>query len=699
MYRIYNSFKNYLGYRSWLLLLLLQKTKYSIMTHNHQNKLINESSPYLLQHAHNPVNWYPWGEEALNKAREENKLILVSVGYSACHWCHVMERESFEKEEVAEIMNEYFVCIKVDREERPDVDQIYMNAVHLMRGQGGWPLNCFAMPDGRPVFGGTYFPKNQWIETLNTLHHSYLENPQKFEDYAQNLLNGISKSEVIVQEKKSDLFTEKDIHEIQKNIAKSFDMTEGGFGGAPKFPFPIGLEFLQAYAQVYGDDKSKNFVELTLDKMAMGGIYDQIGGGFARYSVDKIWLVPHFEKMLYDNGQLVSLYAKAYQINPKPLYRRTIQQSLEFIERELTNDEGGFYAALDADSEGVEGKFYVWTLQEINQLLGNHAKLYCEAYDILEDGNWEGNNIPNRKKPLAKLAQEFQLSEEEIVLELEQANKRLLEERAKRVRPGLDDKVLTSWNALMLSGYLDAFAALGNEKYLRIAEKNATFIFGKLGDQKGKLYRTYKNGLAKINAFLDDYALFLKSLVQLYQLTFNKKYLDWSEMILQYTLAKFFDGTSSMFYYTEKDEMLVARKMELSDNVIPAANSVMAHNLMDMGLIFSNNEWLQLSRKMLINLQNQLKRGQIYYTNWDLLVLRHLQSAKEVVIMGEASLKRSIELQKNWKFNVVYLGSEKEAYLEAMQNRYMEGETMIYVCENKSCQLPVNKVEDALNLF
>lgn len=669
------------------------------MEKKQQNKLINETSPYLLQHAHNPVNWYPWGEEALQIAKAENKLILVSVGYSACHWCHVMERESFENEEVAQIMNDYFVCIKVDREERPDVDQIYMNAVHLMRGQGGWPLNCFAMPDGRPVFGGTYFPKDQWMHTLKTLHHSFREEPQKFEDYAQNLLNGISRSEVILQENDSDLFIENDVHEIQRNIARSFDRVVGGFGGAPKFPLPIGLEFLQVYGEVFNDEKSIEFVELTLNKMAKGGIYDQIGGGFARYSVDKIWLVPHFEKMLYDNGQLVSLYAKAYQLNPKPLYKKTIEQTLKFIERELTHEEGGFYSALDADSEGVEGKFYVWSKQDIEGVLGERSDLYCNAYNISEEGNWEGSNIPNREKSFSELANQFQLSEEEIARELEQANMQLLAARAQRVRPGLDDKILTSWNALMLSGYIDAFAALNNDKYLDIAEKNASFIFEKLGDQKGKLFRTYKNGTAKIDAFLDDYALYLKSLVQLYQITFNKKYLDWSQLILKYTLDQFLDTSSSMFYYTEKDDSLVARKMELSDNVIPAANSVMAHLLMDLGLILSKDDWIALSKKMLINMQDQLKTGQVYYANWDLLLIRHVQSHKEVVIMGNESVEFTREFQKHWKFNVVFIGSEKESYLEAMKNRFVEGKTMIYVCENKACKLPVKSIDEALSLM
>ncbi len=669
------------------------------MTHQHQNKLIHETSPYLLQHAHNPVHWYPWGEEALSKAKAEDKLLLVSVGYSACHWCHVMERESFENEEVAAIMNQYFVCIKVDREERPDVDQIYMNAVHLMRGQGGWPLNCFAMPDGRPVFGGTYFPKNQWVHTLKTLYQSFKDDPEKFEDYAQNLLTGIEQSDVIQTLSDDDLFSSEDVLEIHQNISKSFDMNEGGFGGAPKFPFPIGLEFLQTFAHIYKDERSQRFVDLSLRKMALGGIYDQIGGGFTRYSVDKVWLVPHFEKMLYDNGQLVSLYAKAYQRNKNPLYKKTIAQSLGFIKRELTSNEGGFYSALDADSEGVEGKFYVWSKSEVASILLEKAALFCAAYDISEEGNWEGNNIPNRKKSTAELAMQFGLKEQEIENELKQAISALLNHRKNRVRPGLDDKILTSWNALMQIGYLDAYAAMGEASYLQIAERNAVFIWEKMSNQNGKLLRTYKNGMAKIDAFLDDYALYMKALVQLYQLTFNKKYLHWSETLLQYTFDHFMDEKSSMFFYTEKDESLVARKMELSDNVIPAANSVIAHVLMDLGLIFSKEDWIYHSRKMLVNMQPQLKKGQIYYSNWDLLLIRHLKPAKEVVIMGEESVEFARELQKTKSFNTVFLGSEKEVYLEAMESRFVKGKTMIYVCENKACQLPVDAPQKALELL
>jgi len=665
----------------------------------HSNRLIHESSPYLLQHAHNPVNWYPWGEEALSKAKAENKLILVSVGYSACHWCHVMERESFENEDIAAVMNENFVCVKVDREERPDVDMIYMNAVHLMRGQGGWPLNCFTLPDGRPVFGATYFPPGQWLQTIKSLSFSYKDNPQKFEDYATQLLNGIAQSEVIHTQSNPDEFGLSDLQEIYNNIAATFDTKEGGFGGAPKFPLPIGLEFVLAYAEVFDHQKAHDFVSLSLEKMAKGGIYDQVGGGFARYSVDDIWLAPHFEKMLYDNSQLVSLYSRAYKITKNPLYEKTIRESLAFVNRELLQEEGGFYSALDADSEGEEGKFYVWSKVEIENTLGADATLYCDVFDISENGNWEGKNIPRQKKSLEELAQKHSLSNDELEQKLSMLNQQLLVKRAERVRPGLDDKMLTSWNALMLKAYVDAYAALGEKSYLKTAEDNAEFLWTKLSDGQGKLFRTFKNGKAKIAAFLDDYALLIQAFTSLYQITFDQKHLHRADLLLKYSLQNFLHPSSQMFYYTEADENLVARKMELSDNVIPAANSVMAQNLMDMGMLKSHQAWIDHAKSMVKNVQQNMKKGQVYYANWDLLLLRFIKPAKEVVIMGDQFVKWAQELQKEYHFNTLYVGSLKEEYLELMKQRSIIGESKIYVCENKACKLPVSSPDEALKLL
>ena len=671
-----------------------------IMTpQEHSNHLIHETSPYLLQHAHNPVDWYPWGEEALKKAQLENKLILVSIGYSACHWCHVMERESFENEEVAKLMNEYFICIKVDREERPDVDQIYMNAVHLMRGQGGWPLNCFAMPDGRPVFGGTYFPKEQWMHTLKTLHLSFLEDPLKFEEYAENLLKGIQKSELIDVQTNTSIFSKDDLDQVYQQMAGGFDRQKGGFGGAPKFPLPIGLEFVLAYGQLNQQKKALEFVELTLDEMAKGGIYDQIGGGFARYSVDNEWLAPHFEKMLYDNAQLVSLYSKAYQITKNPLYKHVVIQTLDFVKRELTQNEGGFYSALDADSEGEEGKYYVWSKTEVQQLLGADAELFCEAFDITEKGNWEGKNILRIKKSHLYLSNKFNIPEKEMEDKLAHLSTTLLQARNKRIRPGLDDKILCSWNALMMQAYIDAYKAFGDQEYLETAKKSANFLWAKLSDQNGKLHRTYKNGHAKIDGFLEDYAFLIKAYTSLYQVSLNEKFLQRAESLMKYSVEHFLHQGSMMFYYAEEDENLVARKMESSDNVIPAANSVMAHNLLDLASLTENKEFVRHAEIMLKNMQNSLKKGQVYYANWDLLLMRFTSPSQEVVVMGENAADYVKELQYDWSFNTIYAGGVKETKNPLTKDRYVEGKTLIYVCENQVCQYPVATVNEAKKLI
>lgn len=666
--------------------------------HKYSNHLVNETSPYLLQHAHNPVNWYPWGKEALQKAKDEKKLILVSIGYSACHWCHVMERESFENEEIAKLMNEHFVCIKVDREERPDVDQVYMNAVHLMNGQGGWPLNCFALPNGRPVYGATYFPPKKWKETLTALYLSYNENPKKFEDYAQNLLQGITQSEVITHKSDATEFKLNDLHEIFKNTAAGFDMKEGGFGKAPKFPLPIGLEFCLDYGKQYNNEKAHNFLFLTLDKMAQGGIYDQIGGGFARYSVDGIWKAPHFEKMLYDNGQLVSLYAHAYKLKKSPLYEKTIRQTLAFIDREMTQEEGGFYSALDADSEGVEGKYYVWGKSEIDHILGDDSELFCEYFGVEKNGNWEdGNNILMQIGDTTRLLEKYDLDKIALEKKIEKLSRLLLVEREKRVRPGLDDKILSSWNALMLNGYIDAYAALGEKEYLEIAEKNAHFIWFKLSNQKGKLWRTYKNGLAKIDGFLDDYALVIDAFLNLYQITFNPEYLERAELLMEYTQEHFIHLESQMLYYTQKNtSLLVARKMELSDNVVPASNSIMAHNLMTLGSITSNDNMLEQAKIMLQNVKTNLQKGSVYYANWDILMMRFIKAPKEVVIMGNKCVEWGQEMQNHYSFNTVFVGSKEKTYLPLMQERYKKGKTLIYICENRSCKLPIDSIGEAV---
>jgi len=529
--------------------------------HKYTNKLINESSPYLLQHAHNPVDWYPWGDEALAKAKAEDKMIIISVGYAACHWCHVMEHESFEDTTVSRIMNENFINIKVDREERPDIDDVYMTACHLASGRScGWPLNAFAMPDGRPVWAGTYFPKKDWMKVLEQFIDEKKNNPDKLKEYADQLTQGIQQQEEIVK-RDSDLnFTSNKVITIADNFLENIDYKEGGRKNPPKFPMPNNYEFLLSYhhfANQTGKEKNKALeaTKITLDKMAMGGIYDHLGGGFARYSTDNEWIVPHFEKMLYDNGQLVSLYSKAYQLTFDPLYKSVVEETLEYIKREMTNSEGGFYSSLDADTEGEEGKFYVWKKPEIDSLLNdkNLSDIFCEYYQVHKKGNWEhGNNVIYRKKSDEEVAKDYGISTTDLQSKLKKAKTILFNAREKRTRPGLDDKVLTSWNALMLKGYVDAYKALGDEEYLATALKNANFLSKNMLQSDNRLNRNYKDGKSVINAFLDDYALLTDAFIGLYQVTFDEQWLNKAKDLTQYAVEHFYDDKSEMFFYTSK---------------------------------------------------------------------------------------------------------------------------------------------------
>ena len=532
--------------------------------YKHTNKLINETSPYLLQHAHNPVNWYPWGEEALQKAQKENKIIIISVGYSACHWCHVMEHESFEDEEVAALMNEHFVAIKVDREERPDVDQVYMDAVHLMGQRGGWPLNAFALPNGKPFYGGTYFPKETWMKLLNKVHEEHSQFPEKVEEYANKLALGIQQAGLITMNTNDAPFKMETLDNSVSEWSKSFDIKEGGSDRAPKFPLPNSWEFLLQY---YYHTKNKDYlnqVEITLEKMAFGGIYDHLGGGFARYSTDKYWKVPHFEKMLYDNAQLVSLYSKAYQLTKNPLYKKVVFETLEYIEREMTSKEGAFYSALDADSEGEEGKFYIWKKEELEKIVDEDYNVFAEYYSVDKTGYWEHDNyILLRSKTAEEIAKKHNITEEELNKKIDSAKKKLMKERDNRIRPGLDDKTLTSWNALMIKGYIDAYLTFGKREHLNAALKNGNFLLEKQLRKDGGLNHSYKEGESKINGYLEDYSFTIEAFITLYEATFDQKWLDKSRALADYSIIHFFDANSGMFWFTsDEDKKLVARKME-----------------------------------------------------------------------------------------------------------------------------------------
>ncbi len=675
--------------------------------HKKANQLINESSPYLLQHAYNPVNWHPWNDEALAKAKAENKLIIISVGYAACHWCHVMEHESFEDSLVSAIMNEHFIPIKVDREERPDVDNVYMTACHLASGRScGWPLNAFALPDGRPFWAGTYFPKEQWIEILEHWTKSYKENPEELAEYAEKLTNGIQTNERITALTSSDQnFTEEQLDNIVKNFISNIDLKKGGRQGKPKFPMPNNYQFLLGYHKLYNNTLSLDAVMATLDGMALGGIYDHLGGGFARYSTDAEWLVPHFEKMLYDNGQLVSLYSEAFQHTQNPLYQKVVEKTLEYTAREMTNKKGGFYSSLDADSEGEEGKFYVWKNEEVKTLLQDEqlTAVFTDYYEIKPNGNWEhGKNILHRKKTAEKVAKKHNISVEELEAFIDQGKKILMKARDTRIRPGLDDKVLTSWNALMLKGYCDAYQAFGNEAYLQAALRNGNFLLENMLQKDNRLNRNYKDGKSVINAFLDDYALTIDAFMSLYQVTFDEKWLLKAKDLLEYTLLHFYDKPSGMFNYTSDiDPPLVARKMELSDNVIPGSNSTMARVMYKLGLYFYNSDYTNKSKQMLQNLQETiaLNPAPNFYSNWCSLYQEIIKPPYEVAIIGPEHQKIRNALATNYLPNVLFLGGASEGSLALLKDKLQEGQTTIYVCQNKVCKLPVTDVEKALDLM
>lgn len=669
--------------------------------HKYTNALIHETSPYLLQHAHNPVNWQPWGEKALSQAKAENKLLLISIGYSACHWCHVMEYESFEDLEVARIMNENFVCIKIDREERPDIDHIYMNAVQILTERGGWPLNCIALPDRRPIWGGTYFPKDNWLEALQAVAKFYAENPEKSEEYASNLQLGMEKNALIPISAESISIDANLLPSLLTKWQSQFDTKNGGTQGAPKFMLPNNWQFLLRAGIQMKEQEIENQVKLTLHKMAFGGIYDQIGGGFARYSTDEIWKVPHFEKMLYDNAQLLSLYSEAYKADPKLLYKQVAAETIQFIRRELLSPENGFYSALDADSEGEEGKFYIWEKSELEPIIGTDFYLFSEYYNVNSLGFWEHKQyILLRSEEDSVFAAKHGLSVHDFQNKVQDWKALLLAERNTRIRPGLDDKILTSWNAMTITGLISCYTEFGDQDYLDLALENATFLRQKLIDGNGHLLHSYKNNQAKIAGFLEDYAFVIEAFTAIFETTGNKVWLDEAEKLTKLTLSDFYDETKFIFYFTAHGQNdLISRTFEVHDNVIPASNSVMAKNLFRLSYLLENADYLKISRKMLDVVGANMIDYPSGYSNWSQLLLNLTASHYEIAIVGPNALSLLKELQKNYLPQVVFCAGTSENDLPLLKNRFVPGKTLIYICQDNSCQLPFQTVEEALQLI
>ncbi len=675
----------------------------TLEAHPFTNDLIHESSPYLLQHAHNPVDWKPYGEKVLEQAKKEKKLMIISIGYAACHWCHVMEHESFEDTTVADVMNKHYISVKVDREERPDVDQTYINAVQLMTGSAGWPLNVITLPDGRPVWGGTYFRKKDWINALEQIQNIYQEEPEKLIDYANRLEEGLKNIDLIHLNTEDVDLKNYPTESIIKKMSQSFDRENGGSKGAPKFMMPSNLEFFLRYAVEKNDKDLLNFTTLTLDKMAFGGLYDQLGGGFARYSTDEKWHVPHFEKMLYDNAQLVSLYSNAYAVTKKPLYKEVVMETLEFVKEELTNSEGGFYSSLDADSKNEDGKleegaFYVFTSEELQKLLNEDFKIFQEYYNINSYGKWEKDHyVLIRKKTDSEIEKEFNITSEVLQQKKKSWKNTLLEHRNKRPKPRLDDKTLTSWNAMMLKAYVDAYKVFDEHEYLESALKNANFISEKQLRKNGQLFHNYKEGKTSINGFLEDYAFTIEAFIDLYQVTLDEKWLKLSKNMADYAQTNFFDTEKHMFYFTSKeDPAIVTRNFDYRDNVIPASNSVMAKNLFVLSKYFENTGFDEISHQMLKNILNEISEYPRGFSNWLDLISNYQNDFYEVVVVGKNASEKIKELNRNYLPNIIIAGSTSESEDPLFQNRYVPGETLIYICVNNACKLPVSTTETAI---
>ena len=687
------------------------------MTAPFTNRLINETSPYLLQHAHNPVDWYPWGEEALLQARSQNKVILVSIGYSACHWCHVMERESFEDESVAALMNKDFINIKIDREERPDLDHIYMDAVQAISGSGGWPLNVFLTPGAKPFYGGTYFPpvkaynRPSWSDVLNNIQAAWTSKREEINTQAETLTDHLKRSNELAQLNKDDggttVFSIEDSDIAFQSIMRPADKEWGGFGNAPKFPQTFTIQYLLQYYYYTGNKEALKQALLSIDKMLNGGIYDHVGGGLARYSTDREWLAPHFEKMLYDNALLVSVLCDAFQITKNPEYEKAIRHIIAFIERELMAEQGGFYSALDADSEGEEGKYYVWTRPEVERLLGKDAALFCEFFDISDKGNWfdghhpgdntgAGKNIIRVLKNADAFCAENGKDYDAFKTKIAACLSLLLVERSSRKRPLLDDKILLNWNTLMVTALCKTASATGDPKYGEMALKNFTFLLREFGKNDGiKFNHTYKNNEAKFPAFLDDYAYLIQACIHLQEITSDHTYLETAKLLCDYVVANFGDEGTGFFFFTgsaQKD--VIIRKKEVYDGAVPSGNSVMAENLFYLATIFDRADWKKRAEKIGASIRGAATGHTTSFAIWASVLMRQAFGVREMVVAGKNYAQVRDRLLKHYMPGKILMcsGFPDNSY-PMLQGKNYDSEVLIYLCKDRACLEPVNSLE------
>jgi uncharacterized protein YyaL (SSP411 family) len=678
--------------------------------HKHTNRLIDETSPYLIQHAHNPVDWYPWGPEALKRSRDEDKPILLSIGYAACHWCHVMEHESFENEEIAQLMNDNFVCIKVDREERPDLDAIYMSAVQLLTQHGGWPMTVFLTPDLKPFYGGTYYPPVDsrgmpgFPRVLLAIADSYKNRRADILSSADEITSEMNKVNRFVAG--NEMLTTEVLNLAFSALTRTFDKVNGGFGGAPKFPPSMGLMFLLRYHKRTNSPVALEIVETTLQKMAAGGMYDHLGGGFARYSVDAQWLVPHFEKMLYDNALLARAYLYAFQQTKNPHYRQIAEETLEYIIRDMTDRAGGFYSSEDADSEGEEGKFYVWTRDEVMSVLGaEDGEIFCEFFDVTAQGNFEhGQSILHTPRPLEEFAQAKGRDVEGLKRVINSGKKRLFNVREERVRPGRDEKSLAAWNGLMLTAFAEAANILGRDDYREVATRNAEFILGKL-TRDGRLLRTYKDGNAKLNAYLEEYAYVIEGLIALYEATFDLKYFDEARGLADTMIAKFWDASEGGFFFTADDhEELITRTKDYFDNAIPSGNSVAALALLKLGLLTEEHDYQRFAVMILRTMIQAMTR---YPSAFGYLLSAldfYLSEPKEIAIVGKTDsheIRLFIEeIYSRYIPNKVVAAAEPGDEHAARSIKLLAARPMVggkataYVCRNYACLAPATSADE-----